>query len=193
MNVILIGPPFSGKTTQAKNLSTHFGIKHISTGEILRSEIRSNSEIGSAVKDFVNNGLFAPDYILNEIFKKELHYFTDYGGFLLDGYPRNRSQLEEMEKILNCHQSKVDLMISLAVPENEWIKRAENRAKMELRTDDSEENIVNLRFKLFNEETKPLKELASHLGIEVVEINAIGHNDEVFGRIIDIINSLNLV
>lgn len=113
MNLILLGPPYSGKSTQSKKLCAKFGLHHIATGDILRTEISLGSLLGKQVEQFVMNGLFAPDEVLEHVVCEELIKNNNSKGFLLDGYPRNSKQMETLLSIFNEKKLTLQLLVVL--------------------------------------------------------------------------------
>jgi adenylate kinase len=192
MNLILLGPPYSGKSTQSKKLCAEFGLYHVATGDILRSEISIGSPLGKQVEQFVMNGLFAPDEILEQVVRKEFFENINFKGFLLDGYPRNSKQMETLLSMFKEKNLTLQLVIVLDVPEKEWLSRANNRAKVENRQDDKDTQIVKKRFELYNLETLPIIEIAQRQNLAVANIYAVGSNEDVFERINKQIKLINI-
>lgn len=183
MNLILLGPPYSGKSTQSKKICAEFGLYHIATGDILRSEISRGTSLGKEVEQFVTNGLFAPDEVLEQVVNKEFSENNNLKGFLLDGYPRNSKQMETLLSIFKEKNLILDFVIVLDVPEKEWLSRASNRAKIENRQDDKDTQVVKKRFELYNLETLPIVKIAQNKNLTVANIYAVGTNEEVFERV----------
>ena len=190
-NIIILGPPYSGKSTQCSLISSFFGFIHLPTGEILRQEIKKQSSIGNVAESFVSSGLFAPDSLLKEIVAKYLdEYLLNNSGILFDGYPRNIAQLETLISLLALNKAKIDLILVLDIPNEEWHSRANNRAKLENRQDDQDSKIVSRRFELYNTETLPILKASEGYNIPIATISALGKNEFVFEKIKRIIQSI---
>jgi len=164
---------------------------HLPTGEVLRQEIKKQSSIGKVAESFVSSGLFAPDNLLKEIVVKYLdEYLLNNTGILFDGYPRNTAQLETLISLLTLNKSKIDLILVLDIPNEEWHSRANNRAKLENRQDDQDSKIVSRRFELYNTETLPILKVSEGYNIPIATISALGKNEFVFEKIKRIIQSI---
>ncbi len=127
MNVIFIGPPGAGKGTQAQSISKEFKIPHISTGEMLRSQMESGTKLGNQVKEIVTSGKLVDDTLMNEIVARRLSDNDAQNGFILDGFPRTLNQAEALDKILEAMKKKVEYVFYIEVPENVIIDRLSAR------------------------------------------------------------------
>jgi len=178
-NLLIFGPPGAGKGTQAKLIAEKLEILHLSTGEVLRREIGSGSDLGMKVQSIINSGQLVSDEIVIEIVKNALAKAKD--GFILDGFPRTLKQAEVLESIFK--ELKIDniKILNLEVDEEELIKRLVKRAQLEGRADDNEETIRN-RMIVYNEETKPILDFYSnHEGL--INLNGLGSVEEVLSRV----------
>jgi len=153
MNIVLFGPPGVGKGTQAKKLSQWLRIPHISIGEILREQIKLDTDLGKQIKQ-INDGHLASDELVSEVVKERLSYSDIKNGFILDGYPRNLIQAEQFVEIQELLNIEIDHWICLSAPVSKLKERLVKRAKIEKRADDAEDKI-NTRFEVFNNETVP--------------------------------------
>ena len=127
MDIILLGPPGSGKGTQAKMIAEKYKVKHISTGDILRENVRNGTPLGVEAKKFMDSGKLVPDSLLIDIIKDRLAKPDVKAGWMLDGYPRTIPQAEALDKILPALGQKIDVVLNVDVPDTELIKRVTGR------------------------------------------------------------------
>lgn len=157
LNLIIFGPPGAGKGTQAAKLVEKYKLKHISTGAILRAEIKSGTELGKTAKKIIDTGKLVSDEIVNALVEKVIEKDISGAGFIFDGYPRTRVQVEALDKILEKHNAQISLVILLNVDNKEVTERMLHRAKTEGRSDDNGETIQN-RIETYYAETAPIAE-----------------------------------
>jgi adenylate kinase len=174
-NIIFLGPPGSGKGTMTNLLKDEVGYALICTGDILRSEKKSGSELGKKITDLIDKGNLVPDEIVDDMIKNELSKIS--GSVLLDGYPRTIGQAENLDKLIDNI-----IVVWLDVPEDETIKRNLERGKTSKRPDDANVDVIKQRLDNYNKETAPVKEWYSKTG-RVVEVDGIGSIPEVLERI----------
>ena len=155
MNLILFGHPGAGKGTQAKYLVNRLNAFQISTGDMLRNEIKKDSEIGKKIIDNMNEGKFVNDEIVNKLIENVLFDPKKKGKLIFDGYPRSLSQARNLELLLDASNQKIDLIIFLNVNKDTIIKRIEKRKIIEKRSDDDLSIILN-RYDTYMETTKPV-------------------------------------
>jgi adenylate kinase len=155
VNLILFGPPGAGKGTQAKYLVNRLNAFQISTGDMLRNEIKKDSEIGKKIIDNMNEGKFVNDEIVNKLIENVLFDPKKKGKLIFDGYPRSLSQARNLELLLDASNQKIDLIIFLNVNKDTIIKRIEKRKIIEKRSDDDLSIILN-RYDTYMETTKPV-------------------------------------
>tara|TARA_B100001029_G_scaffold143467_1_gene123257 strand:+ start:395 stop:946 length:552 start_codon:yes stop_codon:yes gene_type:complete len=148
-NILFLGPPGAGKGTQASIISECFSYLHLSTGELLRQEVQNKTNLGSQVEEIMNNGQLVSDELVLEIVKKNLSLRKN--GWILDGYPRNLSQANSLEEVLNSIDQPLEIVFNLKVKEDLLVSRLLKRG----RPDDNEE-IIRTRLKIYQETTKPL-------------------------------------
>ena len=155
MNIILFGPPGAGKGTQAKNLEKKFGNFQISTGDMLRNEIKNESEIGKKIIDNMNEGKFVNDDIVNSLMRKVILDSNKKNKLIFDGYPRTIEQAKNLDSLLSESNQKIDFIFFLNVKKDQIIKRIEKRKILEKRSDDELEIILK-RYDTYMETTKPV-------------------------------------
>ncbi len=208
MRIILLGPPGAGKGTQAKAISKKFNIPHVSTGDILRSEIKKDTPLGNQAKEFVSKGLLVPDEIIFEIIKSGFKSALFADGFLFDGFPRNAAQARKLEEILKEMDLSIDKVVNIVVSKNEIIRRLTRRVvctkcKKVFRIDDEnngsaltcsdcghvlkkriddEEDVIMKRLKVYEDDTAPLIEYYKSKD-RLLGIDGTGTEDQVRERI----------
>ncbi|HYO31306.1 MAG TPA: adenylate kinase [Nocardioidaceae bacterium] len=181
MRMLFMGPPGAGKGTQAALVADHFGIVHLSTGDIFRANVAAGTELGVTAKRYMDAGEYVPDSVTNAMVRARLGE-TDVGrGFLLDGYPRTVDQVAELDDILADLGTKLDGVVVLQVDLEELITRLLERARTSGRTDDTED-VIRHRQQVYAEQTAPLLALYCERGL-VFEVDGRGTVDEVAERI----------
>ena len=155
MNIILFGPPGAGKGTQSKYLVKKLDAFQISTGELLREEIKKNSDIGKAITNEMNHGQFVSDDIVNELIKNLVSDPQKKNKLIFDGYPRSLSQAKNLDILLKNSNQKIDLVLYLNVDKQTIIRRLEKRKIIENRTDDVSDTIIK-RYETYMETTQPV-------------------------------------
>ena len=154
-NMIMFGPPGSGKGTQSKLVANHFGFLHLSTGELFRQEIAAGSAMGELVKVFINRGLLIPDNIvMRELYRYALAH-QDAPGIVFDGFPRNPDQAAMLDKVFHKKELRIALVVSIQVPDQELIQRVLERGKDSGRTDDNAQ-VMQKRLEVYREFTMPV-------------------------------------
>lgn len=181
-NLILFGPPGSGKGTQSEKLIAKYGFKHLSTGDILRSEIANKTQLGLEAKSFMDNGQLVPDAVVIGMVDAALNANKGVSGFLFDGFPRTKAQAVALDTLLQSHNTAINLVVALDVPEEELIKRMINRAKTSGRTDDADENVQQKRISVYKSETLAVAEHYSQFG-KVETLNGLGEIEVIFSGI----------
>jgi adenylate kinase len=144
-NIILFGPPGSGKGTQSQNLVERYNLKHLSTGDLLRSEIAAKTPLGMEAKSFMDNGILVPDEVVIGMISSALEANPTVRGFLFDGFPRTYAQAEALDKLLALHKTNIALVLALEVSEEELVKRLLNRGLTSGRADDVNELVIRER------------------------------------------------
>ncbi|MCM1319610.1 MAG: adenylate kinase [Muribaculaceae bacterium] len=182
LNLVIFGAPGSGKGTQSAKLIDEYSLYHISTGEVLRAEIASGSELGKLADSYISKGELIPDElmirILDDILEKHL---KDREGIVFDGFPRTIPQAEALTKLLKKHGTELHAVIGLEVPEEELIDRMIKRGKETGRADDTPETIKN-RLKVYHNQTAPLQQYYKDAG-KYIPVKGSGVVDEIFADI----------
>ena len=181
MNILLLGPQGSGKGTQAKRISDAYGIPHIATGDMLRSAMSAETELGRKVKPIYDSGGLVPDDLMIELIRDRLTESDTDNGFVLDGFPRTLAQAEALDPMLREIGKELTVVFALQLPEQVCIDRLTKRAQLEGRVDDTPEAIAK-RLELYHRETEPLVEWY-RIRSNVVMIHADRSMNEVFGEI----------
>ncbi len=153
-NLILFGPPGSGKGTQAAKITKKYNLHHISTGDLFRYELKNETELGKAIKGYMDRGELVPDEITIKMLNNKIQSFENPNGFLLDGFPRNKAQARALDELFESLETDVDLLLALDVGEEEIVKRILNRAKTSGRADDMDENIIRSRYQVYKDFTQ---------------------------------------
>lgn len=179
INIVLFGPPGSGKGTQAQNLINRFNLKQISTGDLFRFNIKNETELGKLAKSYMDKGELVPDQVTIDMLIEELRKPTETQGFIFDGFPRTAFQTEALENIVkDVLNSQIDICLSLVVEDEILVKRLLERGKTSGRTDDSNEDIIKNRIKEYYAKTAEVAELYKKQG-KYVEINGVGEIAEI--------------
>ena len=181
-NLILFGPPGSGKGTQSAKLIEKYGFKHLSTGDLLRSEIKRETPLGLEAKKLVDKGMLVPDEVVIGMISSALDENPGVPGFLFDGFPRSRSQAEALDKLLELKDMTINALIELKVDDDELVKRLVNRGVTSGRTDDNEA-VGRSRIAVYKHETAPVAAYYAETG-KAVELNGVGDIDDIFNSIV---------
>lgn len=178
-NLILFGPPGSGKGTQSEKLIAKYNLKHLSTGDLLRSEIAHKTHLGLAAKKFMDKGNLVPDEVVIGMISDSIDNNPHAEGFLFDGFPRTAIQAEALDKLLKQKNTCIDVMIALDVSGDELIKRLVKRGETSGRSDDNNEQVIKARIVEYHKKTAAV---ADHYQKEhkVTLVNGEGSVDEIF-------------
>lgn len=178
-NIILFGPPGSGKGTQSERLISKYGFKHLSTGDLLRSEIAGQTPLGLEAKNFMDKGQLVPDEVVVGMISSALATNPDVSGFLFDGFPRTEAQSEALDKLLNLKHTEIGVVLALEVSEEELVKRLLNRGLTSGRSDDNNEEVVRARIIEYHKKTSAV---ADYYGKQnkLIKIAGEGSVDEIF-------------
>lgn len=181
-NLILFGPPGSGKGTQSEKIVAAYHLKHLSTGDLLRSEISAKTRLGLEARKFMDRGELVPDSVVIGMINDMLEKNTGANGFLFDGFPRTSVQAEELDKLLSQKGTGIDTVLAMEVSEAELIKRLLKRGETSGRSDDVNEEIIRARIEEYRKKTKAVLDHYDKDG-KVIHIAGEGTIDEIFRRL----------
>lgn len=181
-NLILFGPPGSGKGTQSEKIVEKYELIHLSTGDLLREEIACQSPLGVEAKNFMDKGQLVPDEVVIGIIGTCLDQHMDAKGFLFDGFPRTVAQAQALDKLLELKKTSISAVLLLDVGEDELVKRLLNRGKTSGRSDDTDEAVIRKRFAVYSKETAPVAEYYKKAR-KFQSIKGEGTVDEIFNEV----------
>lgn len=182
LNIVLFGPPGAGKGTQSQNLINKYGLVHLSTGDLLRTEIARGTELGIKAREIMDRGILVSDDIVIGMIENKLDANPSASGFIFDGFPRTKAQAEALDDLLQKKGTAISCMIALEVPEPELITRLLDRGKESGRADDRDEATIRKRIEEYNSKTLPLKEYYSEQG-KFHSIEGVGTINDIFKNI----------
>ncbi|WP_169580758.1 MULTISPECIES: adenylate kinase [Microbacterium] len=188
--LLIVGPQGSGKGTQGVRIAEAFGIPAVSTGDVFRAAVADGSDLGAQVKSVIEAGDLVSDELTSAVVRDRLSQADAEEGFLLDGYPRNVSQVAHLDEFLEGRGETLDAVIELSVPREESIARIALRAKEQGRTDDTEDVIAN-RLAIYERETAPILGVYGARGI-VVQVDGVGSLDEITARVLSALEARGL-
>ncbi len=191
LNLIIFGPPGSGKGTQAEKLEKKFNLVHISTGDIFRSEIAEGSELGIRASAFMAKGELVPDEVTIGMLRKKMMAHKEAEGFIFDGFPRTDPQAEALESLLGMLDQQIDALLMLDVPEDEIVKRIVLRSAESGRADDRDETIIRNRFQVYQTQTEPIYAYYDAKG-KAHKVPGMGSIDDIFQKLCDVISSIHV-
>jgi adenylate kinase len=189
LNLVLFGPPGAGKGTQAEFLIDSYKLIHLSTGDLLRSEIAEGTELGLTAKNYMDKGELVPDEVVIGMIKSKLLANEDARGFIFDGFPRTVDQAKALDNLLEENNTPVSGMLSLEVEKQELINRLLGRGKVSGRADDQDQSVIENRINVYNEKTKPLIEYYDGQG-KYYSIDGMGSIEEIAGRLKRVVEKL---
>lgn len=179
--ILIIGPPGSGKGTQAEHISERLGVVAISTGDIFRMNVHEMTPLGIEAKKYMDNGDFVPDRVTNRMVRNRLGNDDVKDGFLLDGYPRTASQVAELDDILASNDQRLGVALQLTAGDEELVKRLLGRAMVTGRSDDNE-TVIRHRLDLYHQQTEAVVAKYAERGI-LASVDGIGRIEEVTDRV----------
>ena len=188
LNIVILGAPGSGKGTQSERIVEKYGINHISTGDVLRAEIKNGTELGKTAKGYIDQGQLIPDELMIDILASVFDSFKDSKGVIFDGFPRTIAQAEALKKMLAERGQDVSVMVDLDVPEEELMVRLIKRGKDSGRADDNEETIKK-RLHVYHSQTAPLIDWYKNEK-KYQHINGLGTMEGIFAEICEAIDKL---
>ena len=181
-NLILFGPPGSGKGTQSEKLIAKYNLKHLSTGDLLRSEIAKKTPLGLEAKKFMDHGQLVPDEVVIGMISSALEANPDVVGFLFDGFPRTSKQAEALDNLLALKKLSINVMLALDVTEQELVKRLVKRGETSGRPDDNNEQVIRTRIQEYHKKTSPVADHYKKAN-KVILIKGEGTVDDIFGSL----------
>ncbi len=188
LNIVIFGAPGSGKGTQSERIVEKYGINHISTGDVLRAEIKNGTELGKTAKGYIDQGQLIPDELMIDILASVFDSFKDSKGVIFDGFPRTIAQAEALKKMLAERGQDVSVMLDLEVPEDELMVRLIKRGKDSGRADDNEETIKK-RLHVYHSQTSPLIDWYKNEK-KYQHINGLGTMEGIFAEICEAVDKL---
>ena len=188
LNIVIFGAPGSGKGTQSERIVEKYGINHISTGDVLRAEIKNGTELGKTAKGYIDQGHLIPDELMIDILASVFDSFKDSKGVIFDGFPRTIAQAEALKKMLAERGQDVSIMVDLDVPEEELMVRLIKRGKDSGRADDNEETIKK-RLHVYHSQTAPLIDWYKNEK-KYQHINGLGTMEGIFADICEAVDKL---
>lgn len=180
--MLIIGPPGSGKGTQAERISGRLGVVAISTGDIFRANVKGGTPLGLEARKYMDNGDFVPDSVTNEMVRNRLSQDDARNGFLLDGYPRTIAQVDYLDGILHAADNELGVVLQLTADDEELVSRLLRRAQESGRSDDNE-SVIRHRLELYHQQTEAVVARYARRGI-LTQVDGIGGIDEVTDRVL---------
>lgn len=188
-NIILCGAPGCGKGTQSEFIVEKYGLTHISTGDLMRKEMASGSELGELLNSYISKGQLVPDEVTIKLLEQHIDSLPENTkGLIFDGFPRTLNQAKELEKMMTRRGDKTAMLIDINVPEEELITRLINRGKTSGRADDNMETIKK-RLAVYHDQTRPVDDYYELLG-KYTRIQGLGTIAEIFGRISRVLDKI---
>lgn len=179
LNIVLFGPPGAGKGTQSQKLIAAYGLIHLSTGDLLRSQIKAGTELGLRAKALMDQGALVPDEVVIGMIAEKLREHHATNGFIFDGFPRTVAQAEALDRLLEEHGTRIACMLALEVDENEITRRLLERGKVSGRADDQEEALIRRRVTVYNTETAQVAGYYARQN-RFHGLNGVGDIEEIF-------------
>jgi adenylate kinase len=175
VRLVLVGPPGAGKGTQAVRLAERLDVPHISTGDLFRANLKDQTDLGREAKRYMDAGDLVPDEVTVAMVRERLNHDDAAKGFILDGFPRTRSQAASLSELLAARDEQLDAVVELQVPEDELVRRLMGRGR-----DDDTEDVIRRRQQVYRSETAPLLD---HYSDRLVSVDAVGSVEEITDRV----------
>lgn len=182
INLILFGPPGSGKGTQAAKLVEQYHLLHISTGDLFRYEMKNDTPLGKEAKSYIEKGELVPDSVTIGMLRNKVKTNPDVSGYIFDGFPRTIAQSESLDRLMNEMGTEISKLIMLEVPDDEIVSRILIRGANSGRSDDTDEVIVRNRIEIYKRDTSPVFDYYSGFN-KAVKVSGVGSIEEIFQRI----------
>ncbi|MGQ1787296.1 MULTISPECIES: adenylate kinase [unclassified Saccharicrinis] len=189
LNVVIFGPPGSGKGTQSENIIKKYNLAHISTGDLLRAEISGHTQLGTIAKSFIDKGELVPDETIIGMIDNKIESLANTDGVIFDGFPRTEAQAAALDELLGEYKTKVSVMVNLEVPREELIERLLKRGETSGRSDDNLDTIEK-RISVYETQTKPVIDFYKKKRV-YKSIKGVGSIEEIFESISEAIDSAN--
>jgi len=189
LNIVLFGPPGAGKGTQSQKLIDKYNLIHLSTGDLLRSQIAAGTELGLKAKSLMDNGLLVPDEVVIGMIASKVQEHKHSNGFIFDGFPRTVPQAQGLDKLLFENGTEISCMIALKVDDEELTKRLLLRGQTSGRPDDQNEELIRKRVQEYNTKTTPVADYYAGQG-KFYAVDGIGEIDEIFADLCRHIDAL---
>ncbi len=186
LNIVLFGPPGAGKGTQSTHLIEKYQLVHLSTGDILRSEVANKTTLGIEAKKLMDQGLLVPDEVVIRMIEARVDANRNAKGFIFDGFPRTTAQAEALDRLLEKKSTSISMMLSLEVEDEELIRRLLNRGIESGRPDDQNEEVIRKRINEYNSKTAPLKNYYNAQS-KFHGIQGVGSIEDIFNRLTAVI------
>lgn len=188
LNLVLFGPPGSGKGTQAERLVAKYGLVHLSTGDIFRTNIKGETELGTLAKSYMDKGQLVPDEVTIQMLESVASQHPDAKGFIFDGYPRTTPQAEALDNYVAGKGQSISMMLELKVPDAELIARLQGRAEVSGRADDANIDVIKNRLAVYEDQTSPVAKYFEAQG-KLRSLNGLGSIDEITERLFNAIEA----
>lgn len=182
INILMFGPPGSGKGTQSVTLAEKYNFLHLSTGDMLRAELAAGTPLGQKMEAIMASGELVPDEVVIAMIAQKIDTTTGKAGFVFDGFPRTVEQAEALQRMLEERGMKIDLMLVLEVDDAELSARMKKRALISGRADDADEAVINNRIAVYRAKTEPVIEFGRKAGISR-GVDGVGSIDDIFDRL----------
>lgn len=189
LNIILFGPPGAGKGTQSEKLLEKYQLVHLSTGDLLRSQIKAGTELGLRAKALMDQGKLVPDEVVVGMIEDRLQANKGVNGFIFDGFPRTVAQAEALDQLLENHNAPIKALIALEVEKDELVQRILERGKTSGRSDDQDEKLIEQRVQEYNNKTKPVADFYKKQG-KFVSVSGQGSIEEIFENLCQKVDKL---
>ncbi len=189
LNIVLFGPPGAGKGTQSEKLIDKYQLVHLSTGDILRGELKAETALGKEAKKYMEKGELVPDEVVIGMIGKKLDVNKDAKGFIFDGFPRTTAQAKALDELLEEKGTSISMMLAMEVEHEELVNRLLLRGKDSGRADDQDKSIIENRIKVYHKETSPVINYYDEQG-KFIGINGMGSIDDIFNRLCEAIDKI---
>ena len=182
LNIVLFGPPGAGKGTQSSSLIQKYGLNHISTGDLFRKHLTEGTDLGKKAKQYMDDGNLVPDKLVIDMVEVHLNTHKEVKGYIFDGFPRTVAQAEALDDLLSKRGTPIKLMVALQVPEYELKRRLLERGKISGRSDDQNEEKIDNRIRVYNDETMPVADYYRKQS-KFVAVNGVGEIEDIFNNL----------